>query len=97
MDSSEYQLGFLNRSVKREYDDLLVTLRLAEKTAFNQALTRLRQNPYPAPGDPARLIAKVGSQWRYRVTYRHRLLYLIEGKQVVITSATHRKDAYRNL
>ncbi|GEM_PF-5533171 len=72
MDSAAYELGFVNRAAKKGYDDLLGALTPAEKAAFDEALARLRKNPYAAPSDPARLIVKVGNQWRYRVTYRYR-------------------------
>ena len=95
--SAVYSLHFANERVERKYRELLDLIHKREQERFETAEKQLRANPYPNASVPAGVIRKVGSDWRYKVSYSYRIIYRIDGHRVIILNADHRKDVYRNL
>lgn len=91
-----YRVEF-SRRARRQLEDLIRTGPANFRAQIARALNQLETNPYPNPDLSAGTIKPINDFWRYKVTYRYRMIYRTEGSKVLILAIAHRKDIYRIL
>lgn len=90
-----YDVGFTNAAVK-QLEAILRALTDAEFAGFAAAFQQLQVNPYPNPQVPAGTIRHLGGpSWRYKPSYRYRIVYSVVANTVTVEEVLNRKDAYR--
>lgn len=95
-----FSVSFTKRA-SGEFSDIYRSVSPAVRRNLDDAIERLRENPYPRqnPGagqDVVIQLQRESRRWRIRIS-NYRMVYRIEGESLVVIRVAHRSEVYGNL
>ncbi|NLE81854.1 MAG: Txe/YoeB family addiction module toxin [Rhodococcus sp.] len=57
--------------------------------SINKLIKAILRDPFEGPGKPEPLKHQLAGAWSRRITYEHRLVYLVDGHQITVISVKY--------